>query len=129
MGNWTGEPTSYSYRWEVGGVAAGTDAATYDVQPDRCRAERHLHSDGDERCRLNHGAGIQQRARRVHDREYPDTAVPTQALRLLGVRVVPLDDSPTLTETVSTAHHRYPGAGRVGRDRLGRNAVALRPRL
>jgi hypothetical protein len=33
MGNWTGEPTSYSYRWEVGGMSAGTDAATYDVQP------------------------------------------------------------------------------------------------
>ena len=33
MGNWTGEPTSYSYRWEVGGTSVGTDAATYDVQP------------------------------------------------------------------------------------------------
>jgi hypothetical protein len=33
MGNWDNVPTSYSYAWEVGGAAAGTDAATYAVQP------------------------------------------------------------------------------------------------
>jgi hypothetical protein len=32
MGNWTGEPTSYSYAWQINGNAAGTDAATYNVQ-------------------------------------------------------------------------------------------------
>jgi hypothetical protein len=32
MGNWDGEPTSYAYQWEINGTAAGTDAATYDVQ-------------------------------------------------------------------------------------------------
>ena len=32
QGEWTGEPTSYSYAWQVAGNAAGTDAATYDVQ-------------------------------------------------------------------------------------------------
>lgn len=32
MGNWTGEPTSYAYAWQMDGVSVGTDAATYDVQ-------------------------------------------------------------------------------------------------
>jgi hypothetical protein len=32
MGNWTGEPTSYAYAWQMDGAAVGTDAATYDVQ-------------------------------------------------------------------------------------------------
>ena len=32
MGNWTGEPTSYAYAWQINGNPAGTDAATYDVQ-------------------------------------------------------------------------------------------------
>ena len=32
MGTWDGEPTSYSYAWTINGNAAGTDAATYDVQ-------------------------------------------------------------------------------------------------
>jgi hypothetical protein len=31
-GNWQGEPTSYAYAWQINGNAAGTDAATYDVQ-------------------------------------------------------------------------------------------------
>ena len=30
-GEWSGEPTSYSYAWTVDAVAAGTDAATYTV--------------------------------------------------------------------------------------------------
>ena len=33
MGNWTGEPTSYSYQWQLNGTDAGTNAATYDVKP------------------------------------------------------------------------------------------------
>jgi len=33
MGNWTGEPTSYAYAWQINGNPVGTDAATYDVQP------------------------------------------------------------------------------------------------
>ena len=32
QGEWTGEPTSYAYAWQVNGVGVGTDAATYDVQ-------------------------------------------------------------------------------------------------
>ena len=32
MGNWTGTPDSYSYSWTINENAAGTDAATYDVQ-------------------------------------------------------------------------------------------------
>ena len=32
MGEWTGEPTSYAYAWQVNGMGVGTDAATYDVQ-------------------------------------------------------------------------------------------------
>ena len=32
MGNWQGEPTSYSYAWQIDGTAAGSDAATYEVQ-------------------------------------------------------------------------------------------------
>ena len=31
MGNWNGVPTSYAYAWQIDGLAAGTDAATYDV--------------------------------------------------------------------------------------------------
>lgn len=33
MGNWYGEPTSYSYAWKLDGADAGTDSATYAVQP------------------------------------------------------------------------------------------------
>jgi hypothetical protein len=33
MGIWEGEPTSYSYAWQLDGTAAGSDAATYEVQP------------------------------------------------------------------------------------------------
>jgi hypothetical protein len=33
QGEWTGEPTSYAYAWQVNSVGVGTDAATYDVQP------------------------------------------------------------------------------------------------
>jgi hypothetical protein len=32
MGIWEGEPTSYSYAWQIDGTAAGSDAATYEVQ-------------------------------------------------------------------------------------------------
>ena len=32
LGEWTGEPTSYAYAWQVNSVGVGTDAATYDVQ-------------------------------------------------------------------------------------------------
>jgi hypothetical protein len=32
MGNWTGEPTSYSYAWQINGSTVGTDQATYEVQ-------------------------------------------------------------------------------------------------
>jgi hypothetical protein len=32
MGNWDGEPTSYSYAWQIDGAAAGSDAANYEVQ-------------------------------------------------------------------------------------------------
>jgi len=32
MGNWTGEPTSYAYVWKLDDTAAGSDAATYEVQ-------------------------------------------------------------------------------------------------
>jgi hypothetical protein len=32
QGEWSGEPTSYSYAWQVNSVDVGTDAATYDVQ-------------------------------------------------------------------------------------------------
>jgi hypothetical protein len=32
MGIWEGEPTSYSYAWQLDGTAAGTDAASYEVQ-------------------------------------------------------------------------------------------------
>ena len=31
LGNWTGEPTSYAYAWQIDGVAAGTDSATHTV--------------------------------------------------------------------------------------------------
>jgi len=31
MGNWTGEPTSYSYRWQIDGTNVGTDSALYTV--------------------------------------------------------------------------------------------------
>ena len=35
MGNWQGEPTSYSYQWHRDGVAIdGATSATYAVQPD-----------------------------------------------------------------------------------------------
>jgi hypothetical protein len=33
QGEWTSEPTSYAYAWQVNSVGVGTDAATYDVQP------------------------------------------------------------------------------------------------
>jgi len=33
MGEWTGEPTSYAYQWQISGVIVGTDAASYAVQP------------------------------------------------------------------------------------------------
>jgi len=32
MGIWEGEPTSYSYAWQINGSAVGTDQATYEVQ-------------------------------------------------------------------------------------------------
>jgi hypothetical protein len=32
QGEWSGEPTSYAYAWKLDGAAAGSDAATYDVQ-------------------------------------------------------------------------------------------------
>jgi predicted fused transcriptional regulator/phosphomethylpyrimidine kinase len=32
MGNWTGEPTSYAYAWQIDGAAAGTGTADYAVQ-------------------------------------------------------------------------------------------------
>jgi hypothetical protein len=32
MGIWEGEPTSYAYAWQIDGTAAGSDAATYEVQ-------------------------------------------------------------------------------------------------
>jgi hypothetical protein len=32
MGIWTGEPTSYAYAWKLDDAAAGSDAATYEVQ-------------------------------------------------------------------------------------------------
>lgn len=32
MGTWGGEPTSYAYAWKLDDVAAGSDAATYEVQ-------------------------------------------------------------------------------------------------
>ena len=31
MGEWTGEPTTYSYQWKVDGAVVGTDAATHTV--------------------------------------------------------------------------------------------------
>lgn len=33
MGNWEGEPTSYSYAWKMDGMGIGTDDAFYVVQP------------------------------------------------------------------------------------------------
>ena len=33
MGNWDGEPTSYSYAWKMDGMGIGTDDAFYVVQP------------------------------------------------------------------------------------------------
>jgi hypothetical protein len=32
QGEWSGEPTSYSYAWKLDDAAAGSDAATYEVQ-------------------------------------------------------------------------------------------------
>jgi len=32
MGNWQGEPTSYSYAWEINAVTVGTDSPDYAVQ-------------------------------------------------------------------------------------------------
>jgi hypothetical protein len=32
MGIWDGEPTSYSYAWQIDGTVAGSDAADYEVQ-------------------------------------------------------------------------------------------------
>jgi len=32
MGNWTGDPDSYAYAWQINGNAAGGNAATYAVQ-------------------------------------------------------------------------------------------------
>jgi len=34
MGNWTGEPTSYAYQWQLDGANVGTDAASYAVTGD-----------------------------------------------------------------------------------------------
>jgi len=34
MGNWDGEPTGYSYQWQIDGAAAGTDADTYTAAVD-----------------------------------------------------------------------------------------------
>ena len=34
QGEWTGEPTSYSYAWQLDGTAAGSDAATYEATPE-----------------------------------------------------------------------------------------------
>ena len=31
MGNWSGEPSAYSYAWQASGTAVGTDAADYTV--------------------------------------------------------------------------------------------------
>ena len=31
MGNWTGEPSGYSYAWQANGAAVGTDAPNYTV--------------------------------------------------------------------------------------------------
>ena len=33
MGNWSGEPTSYAYAWDMDGVATGGTDPTYAVQP------------------------------------------------------------------------------------------------
>jgi hypothetical protein len=33
MGNWSGEPASYAYAWDMDGVAAGGTDPTYAVQP------------------------------------------------------------------------------------------------
>jgi hypothetical protein len=33
MGNWTNEPTTYSYLWEIEGVTVGGDSANYTVSP------------------------------------------------------------------------------------------------
>jgi hypothetical protein len=33
MGEWTGEPTSYAYQWQMGGSDVGTDTASYTVLP------------------------------------------------------------------------------------------------
>jgi hypothetical protein len=33
MGNWSGEPVSYAYAWDMDGVAAGGTDPTYAVQP------------------------------------------------------------------------------------------------
>jgi hypothetical protein len=34
MGNWTGEPTGYTYAWHNDGVANGATDPTYNIQPD-----------------------------------------------------------------------------------------------
>ena len=34
QGEWTGEPTSYSYAWKLDDAAAGSDAATYEALPE-----------------------------------------------------------------------------------------------
>jgi hypothetical protein len=33
MGNWTGTPTSYLYRWSIGGINPGTQEPNYVCQP------------------------------------------------------------------------------------------------
>ena len=33
MGNWNGVPDTYAYAWQIDGLAAGTDAASYTVLP------------------------------------------------------------------------------------------------
>jgi hypothetical protein len=34
MGEWTGEPTSYAYAWQIDGVSAGTNSSSYDATSD-----------------------------------------------------------------------------------------------
>ena len=53
----------------------------------------------------------------------PPATIAEAALRQLGVEVVPEADRPALTVTVSTASARYLRPDRVGRHCLGRNAI------
>lgn len=34
MGNWTGQPTSYAYQWQLDGVDVGADVGSYTIVPD-----------------------------------------------------------------------------------------------